>query len=264
MVNNMNLRIMTINIGNPSLQRAQRQIEWIQESNADVIILTEVKVSAGCLLIEDSFDFLSTLLDDSSITKLHIFFPKSKTGDLGVMVLSRYPILESCSCFEDNHCFYSRCADVVIDCQGEKIGILGLYVPSRNATQEKILRKSQFIKEIVQYIRTKKSSIALPYIVCGDFNILERHHVPHYGNFKSWEYDFYDFFQDVGFIDAFRLKHPTNNEYSWVGRTDNGYRYDHCFLSTELAKYIDICKYIHETRKIPITDHSALFISLKK
>ena len=93
-------------------------------------------------------------------------------------------------------------------------------------------------------------------------NVLEEKHVPHYRNFLKWEYDFYGRFSHFGYTDAFRLLHPTENEYSWVGRTNDGYRYDHCFVSKEISKRVVKCCYIHETRKIPITDHSALTLTL--
>jgi exodeoxyribonuclease III len=34
--------------------------------------------------------------------------------------------------------------------------------------------------------------------------------------------------------DAFRHLHPHACEYSWVGRTGDGYRYDHAFCSQAL------------------------------
>lgn len=102
----------------------------------------------------------------------------------------------------------------------------------------------------------------MKYVICGDLNVLEEKHVPHYRNFLKWEYDFYGRFSHFGYTDAFRLLHPTENEYSWVGRTNDGYRYDHCFVSKEISKRVVKCCYIHETRKIPITDHSALTLTL--
>ena len=47
------VKIMTMNIGNPSIQRAQKQIEWIQNRTEDIFILTETKNSAGCALFAE-------------------------------------------------------------------------------------------------------------------------------------------------------------------------------------------------------------------
>ncbi len=97
----------------------------------------------------------------------------------------------------------------------------------------------------------------------GDFNILERDHIPHYSNYFEWEYELYDKLKEAGYIDAFRYLHPQKQEYSWVGRTNDGYRYDHCFVSPDLKKSIKSCGYIHETRDIRITDHSAILVELE-
>ena len=257
------LRVMTINIGNPSLQRARKQISWLESREEDVFVLTETKLSEGCLHLEEYFgEEGHTLFDFGKPPKFHVFFPKSNTGDLGVMILSRFPILHNRTCFDRNEPFFSRLSDVVIDFYGTKVGVMGLYVPSRDASAEKIKRKKQFAIQFLSYLKQVSASRDCPYVICGDLNILEKTHVPHYKNFLQWEYDFYDRFHHFGYVDAFRLLHPLTNEYSWVGRTDDGYRYDHCFVSEELAQSVKKCDYIHETRKLSITDHYAMTITI--
>lgn len=258
------LKVMTLNIGNPSLQRVQKQISWLESRDEDVFVLTETKLSEGCSYLEEYFGEVGfTLFDYGNAPKFYVSFPKSSTGDLGVMILSRFPILQSNTCFDKNDPFFSRLIDVVIDFYGKKVGIMGLYVPSRDASPEKIERKKKFAIHYLSYLKQISATSDYPYIICGDMNILEKNHIPHYRNFLKWEYDFYDRFRHFGYVDAFRLLHPSVNEYSWVGRTNDGYRYDHCFLSTEIAKSLIKCDYIHETRKIPITDHSAMTVTLE-
>jgi exodeoxyribonuclease III len=43
--------------------------------------------------------------------------------------------------------------------------------------------------------------------------------------------------------------HPGDSEYSWVGRTGDGYRYDHAF-ATPAWQAITGCQYVHEPRSI--------------
>ena len=255
--------LLTLNIGNPSLKRVKQQIKWIEERNESVFILTETKHSEGCLFLEQHFtDTGWTMFDFGKEPEFNSYFPKSLTGDLGVMVLSKYPIVEIKNCFEKENRFYSRFIDVTLDVYGLLLGIIGIYVPSRDASQEKIERKKEFIIDFLQYIKNQSSDNSYPYIICGDLNVLESSHIPRYSNFKKWEYDFYDRFDHFGFTDSFRFLHPVENEYSWVGRTNDGYRYDHCFVSKSIKETVEKCDYIHETRKIPITDHSALMIEL--
>lgn len=255
---------MTLNIGNPSLQRVRRQIEWLEHREEDVFVLTETKVSEGCFYLEEYFgEDGITLFDFGKKAEFYVFFPKSHTGDLGVMILSRFPILKSNTCFDVNDAFFSRLSDVVIDFYGHNVGIMGLYVPSRDASAVKIMRKKNFVIQYLLHLKNVSISNDCPYVICGDLNILEKNHIPHYNNFLKWEYDFYDRFDHFGYVDAFRYLHPTAHEYSWVGRTNDGYRYDHCFVSKELAPHIISCFYVHETRQIPITDHSALTITIR-
>lgn len=63
-----------------------------------------------------------------------------------------------------------------------------------------------------------------------------------------------------GLVDAYRQMQPVANEYSWVGKTGDGYRYDHVFVSTSLAGQITDCTYLHACRVGPdaFTDHSGL------
>jgi hypothetical protein len=61
-----------------------------------------------------------------------------------------------------------------------------------------------------------------------------------------------------GFIDAYRHLHPDEVEHSWVGRTGDGYRYDHAFCSAILGAAITDCAYVHRPREDQLSDHSAL------
>ena len=255
--------LLTMNIGNPSLQRVKQQIEWIKNRQESVFVLTETKLSEGCLFLEEHLgESGKTIFDFGRDPEFHVYFPKSRTGDLGVMILSRFPITEVRSCFDEESRFFSRFLDVCIDYDDTKLGIMGLYVPSRDSSEAKVARKKQFVVDLLQYIKHRKEQHREPCIICGDLNVLERDHVPHYSTFLKWEYDFYDRFSHFGFVDSFRLLHPNINEYSWVGRTNDGYRYDHCFVSKDIQDKIVNCSYVHETRKIPLTDHSAMVLEL--
>ena len=99
-------------------------------------------------------------------------------------------------------------------------------------------------------------------VVCGDLNVLEPSHQPHYSFLRDWEYKFYESFAKSGLIDAFRFFYPDVCEYSWYGRKGYGYRYDHCFVTKELKKYTKLCKYLHEPRKNRLSDHSAMILEL--
>ena len=67
------LKVMTLNIGNPSLQRVQKQIDWLETRDEDVFVLTETKLSQGCLYLEEYFGEVgSTLFDYGKEPKFEI------------------------------------------------------------------------------------------------------------------------------------------------------------------------------------------------
>ena len=69
-------------------------------------------------------------------------------------------------------------------------------------------------------------------------------------HYHDWEYAFYSKLQDSGLIDAFRELHPEAKEYSWVGRSNDGYRFDHSFVSPDLLPKLKDCRYLHEEYRI--------------
>jgi len=83
----------------------------------------------------------------------------------------------------------------------------------------------------------------LPVLVAGDLNVVEPGHLPHHSVFGSWEYDFYRAFALAGFTDCFRLVSPDVVDHSWFGRSGNGYRFDHMFVSSFHAGSITGCGY---------------------
>ncbi len=52
-ISNKQIRCLNWNIQNPSLERATKQINWIEKDNFDAIILTEAKYSKAGLYIVD-------------------------------------------------------------------------------------------------------------------------------------------------------------------------------------------------------------------
>jgi exodeoxyribonuclease-3 len=51
-------------------------------------------------------------------------------------------------------------------------------------------------------------------------------------------------------------------EHSWVGRTGDGYRYDHVHCTADLAAKLVACDYVHQPRLDRLSDHSALSVCL--
>jgi len=254
------IKLLSLNIGNPSLIRAARQCDWLTKRDEDVFVLTETKNSQGCCYIEDYFlNQSNTLFNQNYRIEYDVSFPRSVTGDLGVMIISKRRIEETRNIFDNTSIYFSRQIESIIKHKNMSLNIMGLYVPSRDRSEIKIQRKKAFIDRITKRINSFQNSTS---IIMGDLNILDHNHFPHYPTFYKWEYDFYDDIVKNGFIDAYRHCNPTTNEYSWIGRTGDGYRYDYCFVSDSLIQNVVNCSFEHETRELKLSDHSAITVEL--
>lgn len=236
------------NIGNPSKERGIKQADWLRKRKENVFVLTETKRSDGC-------DFISKYLSSYGFTCIS----SSPESDYGVLIASRSKTAQGN--FQKHFNFLpSRVVSALIETETGTVELAGIYIPSRDASPEKIARKSKFIEATQQALVKGLSGNRT--IFCGDLNILEPNHVPRYRFFAPWEYSFYDYILNCGYSDCFRMIQPDQMEYSWVGRTGDGYRYDHCFVSNDLKPHITHCWYDHSPRESRLSDHSGIVLEL--
>lgn len=252
------IKIITLNIENPSLERAQKLVEWIKNRSEDVFVFTETKNSKGCYYLEEYFNTNIKKLFCEEIM-YYVLFPKPMDNNYGVMCISKFPLSFGVSPFLKNDPFYSRYLNFNVKKGNQIINILGLYVPSRDQTEEKIQRKKQFLWQVQKEITKEKYKLN---IVCGDLNIISKTHSPYYKFFQKWEFDFYDYLINNDFLDAYSYFNPGKKEYSWVGRTNNGYRYDYFFIAKKNLEYCSHCYFDHSTRFSKLSDHSAIILEI--
>lgn len=245
------LRLLTLNVGNPSEDRAQRQLQWLAGRPEDVLALTETRASAGCQLLADAFQRAGYVVSGA----------QPPPGRYGVMVASRLPLEADTWACRPLY-LRERAASAVLRLpDGRALRVVAVYVPSRDGSPEKVERKRRFLAELGSELG---ACADLPAVLLGDLNVLEPEHRPGYPFFKPFEYDFYRCLGGHGLVDAYRLQHPSEDEYSWVGRTGDGYRYDHAFVTRGLATAVRGCSYVHDVRVGAgrWTDHSALSLEL--
>lgn len=245
------IKILTWNIQNPSIQRAERQVEWLSKIDANIIILTEGRVSRGC-------QFLNDQLQCRGFT---VMFPKPQINDYCVIMA-----IKDIGCRELKlkvDFLRHRVLSVACDSSIGRMTILGLYVPSRGPKEKRNMNKRKFQDEVSSLIGSLVQGKQIDNLVIGgDLNVLERTHIPRYSVFGEWEYEFYESFVRSGLTDAYRLLHPDSLEYSWFGRKGNGYRFDHFFVSQSLSKLIINCSYMHIARHLNLSDHSAMLLEV--
>jgi exodeoxyribonuclease-3 len=239
------LSLLTLNIANPSPERAQCQLAWLAGRDEDVLVLTETKNSAGCRLLADAF----------TTAGYHVAYPQPGPGEYGVMIASKLHA-ETNDFGERVGYLPTRTAAITLTAPHGPIDIIGAYVPSRDASAEKVERKRTWLTACSKALASRPPTAA---IFLGDLNVLEPDHQPHYPFFAPFEYDFYrQLTDDCGLVDAFRILHPDTVEHSWVGRTGDGYRYDHIHCTNDLASSLTACEYIHQPRLDKLSDHSAV------
>jgi len=249
----MPLTVLTLNVGNPALERARRQRDWLARRDEDVFVLTETGSGPGTHLIADSF----------ADAGWSVTYPEHADKERGVMLLSK---LESTVDPIGAAMTYlpARLAGIVVRTNHGPVRIVGAYVPSRDATEVKTTRKCTWIEAFHAAYETTADDAAV--LLLGDLNVLEPGHVPpHPGQFAPFETAFYtELTHRHGLADAFRALQPTAVEHSWARRAELGYRYDHAHASTALLEHVTHCSYIHDTRSgdPALTDHSGLAVEL--
>ncbi|MFD8146121.1 endonuclease/exonuclease/phosphatase family protein [Streptomyces sp. NPDC059708] len=239
--------VLTFNLNNPGRERAERQLTYLAARPEQILVLTETANSAGCAYLEREF----------TQAGYSVTFPRPERRERGVMIVSRLATRPLTT-----HITYlpHRAAGVTVDTEHGPLDVIGLYVPSRDASEAKTERKARFLRECRDVLPFQRTGMR---IVLGDLNVLEPAHNPRYRFFRPFEYGFYSWFDEAGYVDAFRHLHPDALDYSWVGRTGDGYRYDHAHVSRHLAEYLRGCAYVHEPRTMDerLTDHSALTVT---
>lgn len=239
------LSLLTLNIASPSVERAERLLEWLSGRPDDILVLTETSPGPGTALTAQRLRHAGWELR----------FPAPGSGERGVMVAARVALAP-------------RGADVIeylparaerVTLALEQLDVIGVYVPSRDGTAVKTERKQAFVRALAPALEGGKRRAA---VLIGDFNIVEPDHRPRRSEFAAWEYDFYRGLLATGWHDAYRLIRPEGMEYSWVGHHDDGYRFDHVFVTETLADDVEACGYLHEPRELGLSDHSAMALQL--
>lgn len=240
------IRWLNWNIRNPSIQRATKQMEWLEKNRFDIIVLTEVKLSEGGVYIKDR------LLSQGYT----VIFPKPENEDYGVILAVRRffeEIPKICIDFLPNRVDFAAC-----NFSGKTVLVTGIYAPVWRTE-----KKRTFVEAFERLMAEKDWRKRFDsWIILGDLNVLEPNHIPHYSVYEDWE-NFYNVFIKQGFVDAFRFFHPNEREYSWFGREGNGYRFDHIFVSENILRFVKKCSYIHEVRLEKLSDHSAMCLETR-
>jgi exodeoxyribonuclease-3 len=245
------LRVLTINIGAASRQRAGKLLTWLAARPEDVFMLTETSAGAGTAYLLDQFRqagyAVANVPDD---------------GDRGAALISRIPFFDNQLVPLEKVTIPARVAAAVLDTQ-PRISVVSVYVPSRDRSVDKTERKEQFIGSLLDALAALPASNRAGLVLGGDYNVISRTHQPAHPGFLPFEYGLLETLAESGLVDAHEHCTPGTQPYSWIGRTGEGYRYDYFHVARELSDRIEACAYLHETRERQLTDHAAVTLSLR-
>lgn len=246
------VRVLTFNAQHASPARSGRQAEWIAgQEAADLVVITEVGSGPGGAAL------VRALYEHGYAS---VVAPEPASRDYRTVLASRGAPLTPVPAGVDVLPHRGPAATVLV---GEHpVALLGLYVPSRGPKERRNEDKRAFQQSVATALPAFVARFDGPVIVTGDLNVVEPGHTPHHAVFGEWEYDFYRAFAAAALTDAFRALHPDAAEHSWFGRSGQGYRFDHAFVTARHGAQIRRCGYLRSPIEKGLTDHAALCLVL--
>lgn len=251
------MRIITLNLN--GIRSADRKgfFAWMLEQNADVVCLQETKAQQTQL--------------DTEILQIPGYFSyfhdAVRPGYSGVSLYLRQP--------PDDVIYGLGWSDFdkegrFIQADYDDLSIVSIYLPSGSSSPERQLAKFDFMDRFLPILQRLRHN-GRNYIFCGDWNIA---HKP--VDLKNWranqknsgflpeERAWLDvIFNEVGFVDAFRVVNQAADQYTWWSNRGQawaknvGWRIDYQIVSPSLKDRITSASIYKEAR---FSDHAPLII----
>ena len=252
------MKIISYNVNGIRAAINKGFIDWLRESNIDVICIQETKANKEQVEIN--------LLE--KIGYHNYWFSAQKKGYSGVAIFSKKPPNNIIYGTKINHIDYEG---RVIQVDYDELSIISLYLPS-GTNIDRLEYKFKFMKDFKEYIDDLK--IRYPkLIICGDYNICHKEidiHDPirnkNISGFLPEERQWLDKFINSGFIDSFRHLNSEPHNYSWWSyransRVNNkGWRIDYALVSESLKKNINNSFILNSVKH---SDHCPVGVDIK-
>ena len=220
------MKIVTLNIQHGGGRRIAPIIEFLNQLNADLIVLTEYHLddkNLGKQLVELGYQ--------------HQVAGSSLPKENSVLIVSKEPFK------------VLSASQRIVSVRLKELVLFGVYFPQGD-------EKYPVYKKLKTEVKEAGSSV----LVLGDFNT-GLHYIDEAGKTFACA-DSFESLKDVGLIDSWRSRNLEVKEFSWFSSQGNGFRIDHAFCSESLDKEISSIEYIHTPREMKFSDHSALALVL--
>ena len=255
------MKILTLNI-NSIRAHIESFMNILKSGEYDTILVQELKVETA--------NFPYNLFDEYGYN-LKVFGQKSWNGVATFSKLSIEDVTMGMPTYPDIN---SRFLESVID---GRVRLINVYMPNGdNIESPKFQYKLEWMRAFTQYISQYIASEE-PVIIGGDFNVAIRDN--DIWNPKNYigssisapaARDIMQQWLDMGWIDAWREKHPDEIDYTWYGYrgrdtvgNKQGLRLDYFLCNKSAAKLIKNCEIDIEPRMHDKpTDHCGLMIEI--
>jgi len=253
------MRIITANLNGIRSAANKGFFAWLQNQNADVICLQEVKAQAA--------DLTDEMRNPAGYYGYFHF--AEKKGYSGVAIYSKAKpdrVIEGLGIADiDSEGRY-------LECQFGNLSVVSLYLPSGSSGEERQAFKFSVLARIMPHLQALKAS-GRDVVVCGDWNIAHQEiDLKNYkGNKKNsgflpeeraW---LTELFSQVGWVDVYRKLHPETTDacYTWWSNRgaayekNVGWRLDYQIATPNFAQKA-LSTSIYKTERF--SDHAPLIV----
>jgi len=250
------MRIVSANLNGIRSAASKGFFDWLENSGADVVCIQETKAQ------EHQLDILHRPDGWHSF-----FFDAQKPGYSGTAIYSRTKP-DSVKVGLDFELCDSQ--GRWIEVQFGALTIVSLYLPSGSANDEAQARKNHFLDVLMPLMKQWRSE-QRQMIICGDWNIAHKEI-----DLKNWKGNLKNsgflpherawltaLFDEVGYVDAFRVVNQEAEQYTWWSNRGQayaknvGWRIDYHIVSPDLKDKIKNTS-IYKAEKF--SDHAPLIL----
>ncbi len=260
----MPCRIATWNV-NSIRSRLPHLLGWLKDDPVDIVLLQELK----CTL-----DQLPAMEIEELGYNVRAVGQKTYNG---VAVLSRLPVevaLESLPGDAEDE--QARYIEAEISLPGKALRVASVYVPNgQEVGSDKFRYKLNFFERLYRHMQQLKQQDEIT-VIGGDYNVAPAaldvyspqtlegtvcFHPDERARFHALEH--------LGYYDAFRIKHPDQQAFSWWDyrgggwQAGKGLRIDHLLLSPQATDVMSDCVILSEMRGAEkASDHAPVVVTL--
>lgn len=252
------MKIISYNVNGIRAAISKGFLDWLQQSNPDVICLQEIKAQ------EDQIPVFEVT---AAGYPYQYYFSAQKKGYSGVAILSK---IEPKKVVFGTGIDYMDFEGRNIRADFDDVSIMSLYLPS-GTNIDRLDHKFQYMDDFQRYIDQLKVEIP-NLVICGDYNICHEAIDIHdpirnatVSGFLPVERAWIDRFMKNGFIDTFRFFNKEPHNYSWwsyranARNNNKGWRIDYCLASEPLRNRLTRAVILPEAKH---SDHCPVLVEI--